>query len=247
MFSKSITIVTPFYNEEESLENFFKVLKNINTMIGKKIETKYLFIDDGSTDLTKEKLVEFEKNNPELNIKLYFHEKNFGYGRTLKNSIELSDTDYLLTYDADCTYNFNHIETLINKIMSENQDIINISYKLSKKKMQLNLFRRILSWGGSAIYKFIFPEVRNYDIKVFTCSFRVYDLKKIKKINIISDDYNSTAELMIKAMKQKLKIIEIPGENIGRKFGNSKMKIFKNIFNTLKTIFIIKKDDLKNR
>ena len=51
---------------------------------------------------------------------------------------------------------------------------------------------------------------------------------------------------MIKAMKQKLKIIEIPGENIGRKFGHSKMKIIKNIFNTLKTIFLIKKEDLKN-
>ena len=107
--------------------------------------------------------------------------------------------------------------------------------------MHLSLFRRILSWGGSAIYKFIFPEVKNYNIKVFTCSFRIYNLEKIKEIEIISDDYNSTAELMIKAMKQKLNIIEIPGENVGRKFGNSKMKIIKNIFNTLKTIFLIKK------
>ena len=32
-------------------------------MIGKKIETKYLFIDDGSTDQTKRKLIEFKKKN----------------------------------------------------------------------------------------------------------------------------------------------------------------------------------------
>ena len=38
----------------------------------------------------------------------------------------------------------------------------------------------------------------------------------------------------------QLNIVEIPGENLGRKFGYSKMKIIKNIFNTLKTIFLIK-------
>ncbi len=246
MNDKSITIATPFFNEEEILENFFNVLKKIELMIGKKIETKYLFIDDGSTDQTKRKLIEFKRKNTNFNIQIYSHEKNIGYGRTLKNSIKLADTKYLVTYDADCTYNFNHIETLISKIISENQDIINISYKLSNKKMNLSFFRRVLSWGGSAIYKFIFPEVKNYNIKVFTCSFRIYNLEKIKEIEIISDDYNATAELMIKAMRQKLKIIEIPGENVGRKFGNSKMKIIKNIFNTLKTIFLIKKNNLIN-
>ena len=45
-------------------------------------------------------------------------------------------------------------------------------------------------------------------------------------------------------MKKKLKITEIPGENVGRKFGTSKMNIIKNIFNTLKTIYVIKKKDL---
>ena len=61
MSSKSITIATPFYNEEESLDNFFNVLKKIDAIIGKKIKAKYLFIDDGSTDQTKEKLIEFKK------------------------------------------------------------------------------------------------------------------------------------------------------------------------------------------
>ena len=33
---------------------------------------------------------------------------------------------------------------------------------------------------------------------------------------------------------------EVAGENLGRKFGYSKMKILKNIFSTLKTIILIK-------
>ena len=239
---KSLTIATPFFNEEESLENFFYTLKKINNLINKKIETKYLFIDDGSTDSTKDKLFHFKENNPSLKIFIYCHNKNYGYGRTLKNSIKFCDTTYLVTYDADCTYDFNHIETLLDKIQIEKQDIINVSYKLANKKIQASLFRRFLSWAGSEIYKFVFPEVKNYNVNVFTCSFRIYDYEKIRDIILISDDFNCTAEIIIKSMKKQLKITEIPGENIGRKFGKSKMNIIKNIFNTLKSIYQIKKN-----
>ena len=85
-------------------------------------------------------------------------------------------------------------------------------------------------------------EIKNYDIGVLTCSFRIYETNKIKNITLNSEDFNCCAELIIKAMIKKLDIFEIPGENIGRKFGYSKMKIIKNIFNTLKTIFLIKKN-----
>ena len=40
---------------------------------------------------------------------------------------------------------------------------------------------------------------------------------------------------------KKLKIIEIPGKNFGRKYGYSKMKILRNILSTFKTIFLIKR------
>jgi glycosyltransferase involved in cell wall biosynthesis len=241
---KSLTIATPFFNEEESLNNFFYVLKKIDKLISKKIEIKYLFIDDGSTDSTQKKLKEFKDNNPDMKIKIHCHNKNYGYGRTIKNSIKFCDTSYLVTYDADCTYDFHHIETLLNKIITKKYDIINVSYKLSNKKIQANLFRQFLSWGGSTLYKFVFPEVKNYNVDVFTCSFRIYDHEKIKDIYLDSDDFNCTAEIIIKSMKKKLKIIEIPGENIGRKYGNSKMNILKNIYNTFRTIYLIKKNDL---
>ena len=67
---------------------------------------KYLFIDDGSIDKTKEKLIEFKNANQNLDIKIFFHETNKGYGKTLQNSIILSETDYLITYDSDCTYDY---------------------------------------------------------------------------------------------------------------------------------------------
>jgi hypothetical protein len=237
---KTLTIATPFYNEEDSLNNYFETLKKIYFLINKKVHVKFLFIDDGSTDATLKKLHEFKKKNSNYIIKIFSHSKNFGYGRTLKNSIKLCNTKYLITYDSDCTYDYKIINYLIDQIVKNKNDIINVSYKLAQKNIKINIFRKFLSWGSSFIYSFFFLEIRSYNVKVFTCSFRIYKLSKIKSIKLNSDDFNCCAELLIKAMIKKLNIVEIPGENLGRKFGYSKMKIIKNIFNTLKTILLIK-------
>ena len=69
---KSITIDTPFFNEEEGLDNFFSTLKKINELLKNKIDVKYLFIDDGSLDKTKDKLIEFKNANQNLDIKIFF-------------------------------------------------------------------------------------------------------------------------------------------------------------------------------
>lgn len=236
----TLTIATPFYNEEDSLNNYFKTLKKIFILINKKVHVKFLFINDGSTDTTLKKLQEFKKKNSLYNINIFSHNKNFGYGRTLKNSIKLCNTKYLITYDSDCTYDYKIIDILIDRIFINKNDIISVSYKLAQKNTKINIFRKILSWGSSLIYNFFFSEIKNYNIKVFTCSFRIYKLSQIKNIKLKSDNFNCCAELMIKGMLKKLNITEIPGENLGRKYGYSKMKIIKNIFNTLKTIFLIK-------
>ena len=236
----TLTIATPFYNEEQGLENYFDTIYKIHKLIHKKIDLKFLFIDDGSSDKTKDQLIKFKEKNSILKIEILCHEKNFGYGRTLKNSISLSQTKYLITYDSDCTYDYKIIEKLIDKIENENCDIINVSYKLAQKDMDVSFLRKFLSWGSSFLYKNLFSEIKKYNLSVLTCSYRIYKLEKIKDIQLKSDDFNCCAELLIKSMIKGLNITEIAGENIGRKFGYSKMKIMKNIFNTLKTIFLIK-------
>ena len=205
-----------------------------------KINIKYLFIDDGSTDNTNKKLKNFKTQNKNLNIKIFTHESNAGYGRTLQNSIKLCDTDYLITFDSDCSYDYKLINELVNLITSKDYDIINVSYKLAEQNNKLSVYRNILSWGSSFINNFFFPEIKKNNISVITCSFRIYKTLKIKDIILKSDDFNCCAELLIKSLKKKLIIKEIPGQNKGRKYGISKMRVLKNILNTLITIFQIK-------
>jgi glycosyltransferase involved in cell wall biosynthesis len=67
----SLTIATPFYNEEQGLDNYFDTIKKIHELINKKVNLRFLFIDDGSTDATEEKLFKFKKDHSNF-IKLRY-------------------------------------------------------------------------------------------------------------------------------------------------------------------------------
>ena len=235
-----ITIATPFYNEENGLDYFFNTLFSIKKLLNQlNVDVSFLFINDGSIDGTKIKLEKFKKKNKFLNIKIVNHKKNFGYGRTIKTSFLNCKTDYLITYDSDCSYDYKIIKNLIESI-GNGVDIVNVSYKLAKGNNDLSFFRKILSWGASTLYRFFFRSIRKNLVTVFTCSYRIYCIKKIKDIKIKSDDFASCSELLIKSLLNGIKVKEIPGINNGRKYGESKMKIFKNIISTIKIIILIK-------
>ena len=55
---KKISIVFPLYNEEKRLNNLFKGIKNFSrSKIDEPLE--FIFVDDGSTDNTAEKISKF--------------------------------------------------------------------------------------------------------------------------------------------------------------------------------------------
>jgi len=56
----SITISTPFFNETDAIENYYKILLKILKRIKKKY-IKIIWINDGSTDDTLKKLIKKKK------------------------------------------------------------------------------------------------------------------------------------------------------------------------------------------
>ena len=49
-YAESLTIATPFFNEEESLKHFFDILKKINLLLDKKIKPNNFLFDNGPSD-----------------------------------------------------------------------------------------------------------------------------------------------------------------------------------------------------
>lgn len=95
--SFKISIVTPFYNEEKGVSDYFKkVLKVL-----KKITPNYeiICVDDGSSDKTFELLQKQHKKNS--NIKVIKLSRNFGKEAALTAGLDFTTGDAIIPIDAD--------------------------------------------------------------------------------------------------------------------------------------------------
>ena len=93
---KSLTLLIPAHNEEESIE---KVVSSANKEL-QKLGIKYdvIVINDGSTDKTAELLKKFDF------ISVITNPYNLGYGASLKKGIKNSAGDWIMIVDSDGTY-----------------------------------------------------------------------------------------------------------------------------------------------
>jgi hypothetical protein len=97
MRQPNLSIILPVHNEVESLEN---VVTDWDGSLRKIPGLHHVFIicEDGSTDGTKELIIELERRYPILNNSVAWRR---GYGKALRDGIGLSKTDYVLCVDGD--------------------------------------------------------------------------------------------------------------------------------------------------
>lgn len=92
-----LSIVTPFFNEEESLSSYFieilKILKGLNC------NYEVICVDDGSTDSTGSLLLEYAKKNS--SIKIIRFSRNFGKEAALSAGLDAANGDIVIPIDAD--------------------------------------------------------------------------------------------------------------------------------------------------
>lgn len=97
-----ISIIIPAYNEED---NILELNKNITNTL-KELDYELIYIDDGSTDKTLDKIKEISNKE---NIKYIAFSKNFGKDAAIYAGLKNSTGDYICIIDADLQQNPKYI------------------------------------------------------------------------------------------------------------------------------------------
>ena len=148
--------------------------------------------------------------------------------------------------DSDNTHPIRIIPKMLQLMKKNNCDIVIASrFTKSSKVNGLSFFRKNLSSFAKIIFTLIYPFK---NLKEYTCNFRLYKPFLIKKLFIKRDffrneDFNIAVKILLYLINnfRNLKISEYPLIlNYHHKIGDSKMKIYKNIFLTLRLIFLKK-------
>jgi glycosyltransferase involved in cell wall biosynthesis len=121
----SISIVIPAYNEEENITFLYERIRSVMN----EHEHECIFVDDGSSDNTFEKVMFLsEKFN---GVKGLAFSRNFGHQTALLAGISEAKGDVIITMDADGQHPPELIPALLNKI-DEGYDIVNTKRNMTE-------------------------------------------------------------------------------------------------------------------
>jgi glycosyltransferase involved in cell wall biosynthesis len=140
-----LTVIVPFYNEEQSIPEVVPAL--VEFCRGH--NWKVLCVDDGSTDGTPRLLAEYE-NLPD--VRVVRHKLNRGYGGALKTGILESDTPYAVTVDGDGQHDPQDVEKIFAFALERDADMVvgwrdrpqNVSWYRELGKSIIRGFTRLL-------------------------------------------------------------------------------------------------------
>lgn len=188
-----IIIGIPAFNEE----------KNIGPIVAK-LKKKYdqvIVCDDGSSDMT-------ETIASSLGAYVVKHDKNLGYGSAIKtifNEAGKIEGDVLVTFDADGQHQISEIDFVLQPIFENKADIVIGSRFLGETK-DLPRYRKI----GIKTITGLTNVMTGSKITDSQSGFRAYTKKVLKEISPTESGMGISTEILIKASKKEMRIVEVP-------------------------------------
>lgn len=225
---KSLTVIIPFFNEEEELPLLFRDLVKFEGKNSSLI-FEYLFINDCSKDNSLRIINNLKKTVTEKissKMKILSNKKNIGWAKTLTRGYKESRGDYVLFIPGDG-------EARLTQFLKES---------FFSKKQEVVIFQRI-SMPGRPLVRILISYIYRILISlIFLTRFMDYNgliiLKKsiIKKINISSNSFFISTEIIVKSFKLGLKIDHM------NKFKLFSKNNYKSTSLTFRQFFLILKD-----
>jgi dolichol-phosphate mannosyltransferase len=149
-----LSLVVPVYNEEDLIDELIRrTVSSLDSFIS---DYELVIVDDGSTDGSLEKMLEWQKKNEK--IKILSLSKNFGHQAAFTAGLENASGDIVAMMDGDLQDPPEILERMYRRITEEDLDIV--SGKKSGRKGHNG--RNLYAWLFHILFKTI-GEVKNMD------------------------------------------------------------------------------------
>ena len=226
----NIIIIVPILNEKENIDILFNKLTATNIVFD------LLFIDDNSSDGSREVIKNLVKKNQ--NINCIFRPKRMGIGSAHKDGFVWSykkNYKIIITMDSDGTHDPKYIKFMIEEL--KNFDMVITSRFLEKNSLQ--------DWP---LLRIFLTKLRHLTISLLLSmsydssgAFRCINCQKITLSDLIlakDDGYSYFWESVFILHRKKYRITQIPINLPFRIYGSSKMRM-KDIFFSIYYLMIV--------
>jgi glycosyltransferase involved in cell wall biosynthesis len=222
--SPEISVIVPFYNEEESILGMYSAIVAAIAPLG--VTFEMVFVDDGSRDKTVEIATGLARTDSRVRIVKF--RRNYGQTPAMAAGIEHARGQILITMDGDLQNDPGDIRHFLDK-MNEGYDIV-VGWRHNRQDKLVS--RKI----PSKIANWLIGRVTGVRIRDNGCSLKAYRASLIKAVPLYSEMHR-----FIPAMASIAgpRIAEIKVRHHARQFGQSKYGLSR-IYKVLLDLMVIK-------
>ncbi|HEX9262415.1 MAG TPA: glycosyltransferase family 2 protein [Candidatus Bathyarchaeia archaeon] len=205
-----VSVVIPTLNEAG---NIFEAINTIDQTLS--YPKEIIIVDGNSTDGTKE--IVKDTDLCELVI-----EPRRGYGLALRTGMKKAKGDIIVMVDGDGTYEFKHINRLLEELLKNDADLCLATRMYDPKKaMGLTNFigNKVITWCFDFFYKQFLSDSQS--------GFRAISRGALEKVDLKEDDMAFATEMLVEFAKKDFKIVELHSTYKSRKYGKTKLRKIK--------------------
>ncbi len=220
-----LSLVTPIYNEEESLPLLYDAVQQALADFHKSWEM--VLVDDGSKDGSMEVLKDLAEKDP-LHVRVVALRRNFGQTAAMAAGIDHSSGEIIVMMDADLQNDPADIPMMLEKI-DEGYDLVSGW----RKSRQDAFITRTLP---SHIANKIISAVTGVHLHDYGCSLKAYRREVITGFRLYGEMHRF---IPVYASSVGAKIIEVPVHHHARQYGKAKYGL-ERTFKVVLDLFTVK-------
>jgi dolichol-phosphate mannosyltransferase len=220
---RGVSVVIPCFNEIDGIETLIASLDRLIHEAAGTYDLEFLFVDDGSTDQTFEKL----RERMPLGWDCVFveHARNLGIAQAIRTGLRRARHDFVCSMDFDCTYDPCEFLRMI-PLLEDDVDVVTASpYHPRGKVIDVPRWRLLLSRMASWFYRFVSRQ----KLHTYTSCFRVYRRSAVLDAGLSHPRFVGIAEMLLWVDRHGGEIVEYPTVLRTRTTGHSKMKTWQTI------------------
>jgi len=144
--AQRLDIVVPVFNEAVVLHRFHHDLAAVCDELD--VDTRFIYVDDGSTDATLGVLSELSQRDPRICIVELT--RNFGHQAALSAGLSVASADFVITMDGDGQHPPTLIPTLLHHVRNDADVVLTLRRQTQassvSKRATSTWFYHLLSW-----------------------------------------------------------------------------------------------------
>lgn len=219
-----VSVVMPCLNEEAAVGGCVESAKL--SLKQAKLPGEVIVVDNGSTDES----ARIARRAGAIVIS----EPRRGYGRAYKSGFSIAKGMYIVIGDSDGTYDFREVGKLVNEL-KQGYDLV-IGSRLTGK-----IHAGAMPWShryiGTPVLSWLLARLFGAKVRDSQSGFRAVTKESLLRLNPKTNGMEFASEILIEALRKKLKIVEVPIEYYPR-VGRSKLSAMRDAWRHIRFMLL---------